>query len=202
MEKEYETRSGSNAFSLSKDEKVLTGYVLKWNSLSELIGGKGRLGSFKEKFNKGSLTDSLKKDDQRFLFSHDTSQVLGRKKSGTLVLSEDGIGLKFRLNLPETTLGNDLHELVKRGDISGMSFSFIAIDDYWNDFIDPQDTIRTVKKAKLHEVSAVAFPAYPDSIISVNGESGLRESARDSIIKLLDEDDQDKRKRIVEMIEK
>lgn len=65
----------------------------------------------------------------RALYEHNYTQLLGRTKSGTLVLSEDDTGLRFELTPPNTQLGNDVLELVERGDISGMSFGFRALKE-------------------------------------------------------------------------
>ncbi|EIQ76315.1 prohead protease, partial [Shigella flexneri 1235-66] len=50
--------------------------------------------------------------------------LLGRTRSGTLKLEEDETGLRFELTPPDPSTGRDVIELVKRGDISGMSFGF------------------------------------------------------------------------------
>ena len=60
--------------------------------------------------------------------------------------------------MPNTSLGRDTAELLKRGDVDSMSFGFSvpAGGDEWS-----QDgTQRTLKSVRLHEVSIVAFPAY------------------------------------------
>ncbi len=83
----------------------------------------------------------------RALYEHNYTQLLGRTKSGTLVLSEDDTGLRFELTPPNTQLGNDVLELVERGDISGMSFGFRALKESWD--ITPTPYIRTVTAAEL-----------------------------------------------------
>jgi HK97 family phage prohead protease len=47
-------------------------------------------------------------------------------------VSEDDTGLRFELTPPNTQLGNDVLELVERGDISGMSFGFRALKEAWD----------------------------------------------------------------------
>jgi HK97 family phage prohead protease len=145
--------------------RTLTGYAVKWEKKSVVMGYYRK---FREQFKQGSFTESLQKDDQRFLWSHDTSKVLGRTKNHTLRLVEDSIGLRFELDLPKTTLGNDTYETIKRGDVDGVSFGFNMISE---DIEEPDDDLmlRTVTKARLLEVSAVAFPAYPDSEVSARG---------------------------------
>jgi hypothetical protein len=145
--------------------RTLTGYAVKWGMKSVVMGYYRK---FREQFQQGAFTESLQKDDQRFLWAHDTSKVLGRTKNNTLRLVEDSIGLRFELDLPKTTLGNDTYETIKRGDVDGVSFGFSMISE---EIEEPDDDLmlRTVTKAKLLEVSAVAFPAYPDSEVSARG---------------------------------
>ena len=132
------------------DNRTISGYAVRWNSRSRVMGLFKR---FQEEFRKGAFADSLESEDQRFLWSHDTSKVLGRTKNNTLRLFEDELGLRFELDLPDTTLGDD-------------SFGFKKEEDEW---VDGDVTLRSITKAKLLEVSAVAFPAYPDSGVSARG---------------------------------
>jgi uncharacterized protein len=151
--------------------RTLTGYAVKWEKKSHILGF---FRKFREQFKKGAFADSLGKDDQRFLWSHDTSKVLGRTKNNTLRLTEDSIGLRFELDLPDTTLGDDTYKSIKRGDVDGVSFGFQKIND---EIEEPDDDLmlRTVTKAKLLEVSAVAFPAYPDSGVSARGYDPIKD---------------------------
>lgn len=163
----------TNRIEIREDDdgkRTLTGYAVKWEKKSKVLG---YFRKFREQFRKGAFADSLEKDDQRFLWSHDTSKVLGRTKNGTLRLEEDDIGLRFELDLPNTTLGNDTYESIKRGDVDGVSFGFRVESD---EIHEPDDDLplRTVTKARLLEVSAVAFPAYPDSEVSARGYDPLK----------------------------
>lgn len=150
--------------------RTLSGYAVKWEMKSQVLG---MFMKFREQVQKGAFLESLNNDDQRFLWSHDTSKVLGRRQNNTLRLQEDNVGLRFELDLPNTTLGNDTYESIQRGDVSGVSFGFKAEDD---EVDEPDDDIplRTIKKAKLLEVSAVAFPAYPDSEVSARGYDPMK----------------------------
>jgi len=143
-------------------KRTISGYAVKWDKRSVKMGYWKR---FQEVFKRGAFTDTLKNDNQKALWSHDTSQVLGSTKNNTLRLSEDSIGLRFELDLPATQLGNDAYELVKRGDVDGVSFGFSMQGESWDE-ADPDNIIRSVTKAKLMEISPVAFPAYPDSQVS------------------------------------
>lgn len=151
--------------------RTLSGYAVKWEKKSQVLG---YFYKFREQFKKGAFADSLEEDDQRFLWSHDTSKVLGRTKNNTLRLKEDSTGLHFELDLPKTTLGDDAYESIKRGDVDGVSFGFKAESD---EVQEPDDDLplRTVTKARLFEVSAVAFPAYPDSEVSARGYDRMKQ---------------------------
>ncbi len=123
--KSMEIRSSEITTSASN---TLTGYVVRWDNLSELLWGE-----FYEKFQRGAFTEWLAAgNDVRGLYEHDHSMLLGRTRSGTLKLEEDDTGLRFELTPPDTSTGRDVIELVKRGDISGMSFGFRSRKDVWD----------------------------------------------------------------------
>lgn len=159
-----EKRELTNQIEIREDEsgRTLHGYAVKWEMKSQTLGYWRR---FKEQFRKGAFAESLTNDDQRALWSHDPSKVLGRTKNGSLRLFEDNIGLRFELDLPNTTLGNDAYETIKRGDVDGVSFGFVMQKEEWDES-DLDNVVRTITKAKLLEISPVAFPAYPDSQVS------------------------------------
>lgn len=168
----------TNKIEIREDDdgnRQLTGYAVQWEKKSHILGF---FRQFREQFRKGAFADSIGTDDQRFLWSHDTSKVLGRTKNGTLRLEEDAIGLRFELDLPSTTLGNDTYESIKRGDVDGVSFGFRMLDE---ELDEPDDDLmtRTVTKAKLLEVSAVAFPAYPDSVVSARGYDPIKDRSKE-----------------------
>ena len=73
--------------------------------------------------------------------------------------------MRFELTPPNTTIGKDLLVSVSRGDITGMSFGFIASQEEWNFDVEPCQ--RTVKKAELFEVTVTSIPAYPESSVEI-----------------------------------
>ena len=110
--------------------------------------------------------------------------VLGRFRNSdrdTLSLELRGDGIDCRCDLPRTNNANDALELMKRGDITGMSFAFE--DDYedtengvsyerTNDVEDGKEVwLRHVKKITgLYDVAIVTHPAYEQTTV------GLREA--------------------------
>jgi HK97 family phage prohead protease len=142
----------------------LEGYAALFNSRSENLGG------FTETIAPGAFARSLKsRNDIKLLWNHDTSAVMGSTRAGTLTLTEDARGLRVSAELPNTTYGRDAKELIKRGDVSGFSFGF-SIPGKGGDDWNSEGTERTLKSVRLHEVSLVAFPAYPET----NGTASVR----------------------------
>ncbi|MDW9899111.1 HK97 family phage prohead protease [Sinorhizobium meliloti] len=156
-------------FRAESDKRTLTGYAVVWNS-DTTIGD-----YFVERIAPGAFTKALR-GDILALVNHDTGRVVGRTRSGTLRLAEDSRGLKVEIDVPDTSDGNDLWTLVERGDVSGMSFSFRATKQEWDDTGDLPH--RTVIEAELFEVTATAIPAYPDTSLALRSLEAARTEAR------------------------
>lgn len=118
----------------------------------------------------GAFRQSLaSSEDILALADHDHTKILGRTSSRTLRLSEDSHGLAFEIDLPETTLGRDILALAERGDLGGMSFGFLPIQE------DRIAGKRVLNAVQLIEISVVsAWPAYNNT--SVNARSKLTKS--------------------------
>tara|TARA_R110002153_G_scaffold4024_3_gene19341 strand:+ start:2716 stop:4017 length:1302 start_codon:yes stop_codon:yes gene_type:complete len=149
-----ETRVNSVDFEIreTQDGMFFEGYAAVFDSPSEPL-------PFTERIAPGAFIRSLKsRNDVKILWNHDTGSVLGSTRAGTLKLTEDARGLRVEASLPNTTVGRDAAELLKRGDIDSMSFGFSVPrgGDDWN----ADGSERTLREIRLHEVSIVAFPAY------------------------------------------
>lgn len=138
------------------EERVITGYALKFNTLSNLIGG-----WFKEKINRDALNE-CDMSDVIACFNHDINTILGRTRSGTLTLKVDDVGLYFEIKCPNTSYGNDLWESVTRGDVDKCSFMFVTEESVW-ETLDGVDVRTILKVKKLYDVSLVVWPAYEDT---------------------------------------
>lgn len=171
MSDDRERRSFLQPLEVRADQgaMTLTGYAAVFGQATDL-------GPFREQIAPGAFSDTLRRSDVRALFNHDASKVLGRLSAGTLRLTEDATGLSAEIDLPDTTDGRDVRELVRRGDVSGMSFGFSVPvgGDRW-DFTDDVP-LRTITAVQLYEVSAVTFPAYEGTSIALRSrDQALRE---------------------------
>lgn len=110
--------------------------------------------------------------------SNQVQHILGRyrKGTGTLALAKRENYIESDCELPETTAANDTLVLIKRGDITGMSFAFA--DDYedtengvsyerTNETLDGKEVwLRHVKRITgLYDVSIVTTPAYEQTSV-------------------------------------
>lgn len=137
-------------------KKTAAGYAAVFNKLSQNLGG------FVEQVAPGAFTKTLQEQDIRGLFNHGEDLVLGRMQAGTLRLVEDGTGLAYEIDLPDTTVGRDVAVLLERKDVSGSSFGFRTIEDEWGE-TDSGFPLRTLKQVALRDVGPVTFPAYADT---------------------------------------
>lgn len=138
---------------------TLTGYAIKFNDATT-IGGQ-----FEERVSTTAL-DGVDTSGTFALYNHDWNAPLG-KSGKNLRLSQDATGLRVDLDLPNTSVANDLAELVRTGVVEGMSFGFTVAEDTW----EQRDglPLRTIDKiGELFEVTFTPIPAYPTT------EVGLR----------------------------
>ena len=151
-----------------------------------------------EVLEKGCITpELLKRSDVILNLNHNSNvtNVLGRFRNtekDTLQLTLNEENMECRCDMPHTNNANDTLELMRRGDITGMSFAFS--DDYQDseNGVSYERTdektedgkevwLRHVKRITgLYDVSIVTHPAYEQTSV------GTRE-ASDEIDKAIDE---------------
>jgi len=121
----------------------------------------------RERIAAGCFRNSLANGDEVVaLFNHDPNVPLGRTRNGTLKLTDDKDSLRFSVRLnPAVQAHRDIAALVKDQTVSECSFAFSDVDDEWSDGQDERGIhcmLRTIKSAKLRDVSLVLTPAYSD----------------------------------------
>lgn len=109
---------------------------------------------------RGAFREVLARDDVLATVEHDPTKLLGRTSSGTLRLSEDDYGLGYEIDLPDTQVGHDVRELVKRGDMRGASF-LAAFNRSTMERSDTGVIHRSFNR--LLDVTITAAPAYDET---------------------------------------
>ena len=139
----------------------ISGYAAVFNTIVNV-------GDFLEQVDRGAFAATLKSGrGVVLLLGHNQSGLpLASTSAGTLRLEEDGRGLRFAADLPDSPSGRDLAEAIRRGDLRGMSFGFGVKRDRWSADSSGR-TVRSLLEVDLFEVSAVAFPAYPSTSVSI-----------------------------------
>jgi HK97 family phage prohead protease len=139
----------------------------KLEGYAAVFGTEARINNFVETIVPGAFAQTLASaTDVLALVDHDASRVLARTRSKTLRLNEDSRGLQFDLDVPDTSYGRDVLELVTRGDAGGMSFGFIVRDERWD------GDHRVLRSVDLKEISVVsAFPAYDETVVTARAKA-------------------------------
>ena len=155
-----EQRAYDGELKAAVEGRTVEGYASVFNSMSEDLGG------FREIILPGAFSNVLD-NDVRALYNHDSNYLLARTTSGTLELKEDDKGLYYRFEMPNTSYGNDMLELFRRGDLSQSSFGFTVEKDSWR--MEEGQHVRYIERVgSLFDVSPVVYPAY------ASASSGLR----------------------------
>ena len=117
-----------------------------------------------EVFEKGALDKTIreKREGIKLYSTHNTrdKQPVGRLKRSWS--RDDGMWVRFSLN--ETSDANDVRELVRTGDATGLSVGFWPVRSR-NEFDDEILTVHQ-QEVGLDHVAFVARPAYPDAQVS------------------------------------
>jgi len=135
-----------------------------FNSLSKSLGG------FKETIDQGAF-DGADMSDVVAVLNHDFNILYARTSSKTLSLSIDSTGLIAKFEAPNTSHGNDLLEMIQRGDIRQASFQFMVENDRWVSHPTEGDVRIIQKFKKIVDVSPVVFPAYADTSVAMRSRN-------------------------------
>lgn len=175
-----EIRSYNESEIKTLDTRTVEGYAVVFNSLSNDLGG------FNEIISRNALDGVLDKSDVFCLLNHDNSRgVLAKSNKGTgsLELTIDDKGLKYRFDAPKTALGDELLEGIRRGDINASSFAFTVGSDSWEKQEDGS-YLRTINSIKeLFDVSPVYQPAYSATSVDTRGLDQLKNKEKEELDK-------------------
>lgn len=119
-------------------------------------GAVATIGDFTERFLPGSVTFGSVIANRQ----HDRHKPLARTDGGGLTLTDSATELRARIELPDTTDGRDVRELVKRGVLRGLSVEFQAIRDEW------REAERTIHQATVTGLAVVDTGAYAGATVA------------------------------------
>lgn len=140
---------------------MLDGYAASFNRYSQNLGG------FVEQVDPGAFSKSLADAVPVFCrYNHDDNGLLGTTEAGTLRVVADDIGLRYEVDLPNTTTGNDVSALAARGDLRYSSFAFHVVEDAWS-ITEQGFPLRTLMNVQLIDVAPVNNPAYRDTSVGL-----------------------------------
>lgn len=179
-----EVRNFSIEFRSEPESRHIEGYGSVFNKRSVDLGG------FTEIIAEGAFDGVIENSDVKALLDHNPNRgILARSRNGegTLSLSIDETGLKYAFDAPNTALGDEVIEGLKRGDYSQSSFAFTVKDQTWTKEEDGT-MLRTINKiGGLYDVSIVADPAYPDTSVALRSLEEWKKKSVDEEAPVLEE---------------
>ena len=144
--------------------RIVEGYAIVFNQPSRKLFDKASKKVFTETIDPRAITKAfLDEQDIKVLFNHSNDMLLARSTYGygTLSYEIDDYGVKYRFEMPNTTTGNDVLEMIRRGDVFGCSFGFSYAKDGIKDEKRNGQNYRTViNMAAIDDFSIVVDPAY------------------------------------------
>jgi hypothetical protein len=148
---------------------TLAGYALVWNVLSSDRGG------FKVRLLPGSARFA---DPTHALYHHEyTGGPLADTGTGTLRLFPDDVGVRVEIDLPNTTNGRDVAELVRTRRVRGMSFAMVG-DPKFRETTEGGQPILEAESYLVDEVTVTAIPAFRQTDIGVKDAAAAGYAAR------------------------
>lgn len=179
------TETRAFTFEVRADENEEHGHFL--SGMPIVYDQRTDLGWYDEIIARGAL-DMTDLKDVRFLIGHDLGMVpLARSRNNNknstmqMEVGDKGMSIRVDLDTENNADSRKLYSATKRGDISGMSFTFVVDGDSWDD-IDSDHPTRTIRSIKrVYEVSAVAFPAYEGTSLEARSQDAAPDGARASL---------------------
>ena len=185
-DREYRTMELRKAEVREGEEKnyIVEGYATTFGDTYELY----RDGNYivMENVDKDAFKDT-DMSDVIFQIDHE-GRVYARTRNGSLGLEIDEHGLKTRTDLGLTESSRSVYEDIDAGLYDRMSFAFTVTKDSYTEEEREDGTVVLTRSilgiGKLYDVSAVSFPANPNTDISsrskdlINGEIERFEAER------------------------
>ena len=176
-----EIRNITAEVTVDEESRKVEGYALLFNVPSDGL-------DIEEIIEPRALDGVIERSNVFALLNHDERRgILARSKKGdgTLSLTVDGKGLRYRFDAPRTALGDELLEYLKRGEVTESSFAFTVAEDVWEK--KGETWKRTIKKIdELYDVSPVYDAAYSKTTVYMRGKEQLEQELREQRERELD----------------
>lgn len=176
-----EVRNIVTEVTVDEESRKVEGYALLFNVPSDGL-------DIEEIIEPRALDGVIEKSNVFALLNHDERRgILARSKkgSGTLSLTVDGKGLRYRFDAPKTALGDELLEYLRRGEVTESSFAFTVAEDVWEK--KGESWKRTIKKIdELYDVSPVYDAAYSQTTVYMRGKEQLEQEIKEQRERELD----------------
>ena len=164
--------------------RTISGYSIVFNELSVDLGG------FREIISPTAINDELiSRSDIVMNYSHDDNLILARSQNGngTLHLRIDEHGLFFEFDMPNSALGEQVLESIRRGDISTCSFAFSLPDNDTCEVWEKREDgtiVRTIMQiGGLYDCAIVCHAAYPSTSVSARSLEMINKLNNDNMTK-------------------
>ncbi len=144
------------------DDRRIRGTAIVFNSRSVDLGGFTEI--IKPEAIDRTISEAL---DVHAFWNHDSGEVLGRTRAGTLQLRKEKRGMSVIIDPP--SWADKILESIRRGDVTGMSFGFRVVTDEWR--MEDGMPLREVVDMVVSEVSIVSKPAYQATDVMVSKRS-------------------------------
>jgi HK97 family phage prohead protease len=162
---ERQYRNFSGAISLrdadggAEGGMTVAGYAAVWGEPYPLFEIDGA--TYYEKISRNAL-DGADISDVVLRYDHE-GKVLARTSNGTLSIFSDDTGLEAKADLSKSDAARQLHEEIKNGLVTKMSWAFTVVEFAYD---KKTRTEEILKVGKVYDVSAVTFPANDKTSIS------------------------------------
>ena len=163
-----ELRAGSEG-----EPQRIIGYGIVYNRKTHLYD------DLYEVIRPGAATKFLRSNpDVKCALNHDRRWLFGRTKSGTLVLEEDQRGVRYFAIPPDAQWAKDAIESIKRGDISGSSFTFAVAPEKERVTKQNDGTYlrEIIEISRIGEMGPVTDPAYLDTTAEIRSAKDVYDS--------------------------
>ena len=168
MDEKLEVRNtlGNVIRQADSESRMVEGYALLFETSSDGL-------KFEEVISREALEGVIARSDVFALLNHSKERgILARSinGAGSLTLEVDEKGLLYRFDAPNTALGNELLENLRRGEINQSSFAFDVDSDKWERKSDGtwKRTINQI--GHLYDVSPVYNAAYSKTSVYMRGK--------------------------------